>query len=84
MSTDSPLHEIDDGSLDALARSLQELQNGGTQFVGLFAKSENFRHVRHDQVLARWPVLDEAWAQSIETARTAAVDRTPAAATFGR
>ena len=84
MSTGSPQREIDDGSLDALARGLQELQAGGSQFVGLFAKSENFRHVRHDQVLARWPVLDEPWARSIEAARTAAVDRTPAAATFGR
>lgn len=84
MSTETPPPDIDTGSLDALARGLQELQDGGTQFVGLFAKSENFRHVRHDQVLARWPVLDEPWAHSIEAARTAAVDRTPAAATFGR
>lgn len=84
MSTGGPRSEIDDGGLDALARGLQELQEGGSQFVGLFAKSENFRHVRHDQVLARRPVLDEPWTRSVEAARTAAVDRIPAAATFGR
>lgn len=84
MTTAMPPHDADDGSLDALARNLQDLQSGGSQMVGLFARSENFRHVRHDQVLARWPVLDEPWARRIETARTAAVDRTPGAATFGR
>ncbi len=73
----------EEGSLDALARDLQDLQSGGTQFVGLFARSENFRHVRHEQVLARWAILDEPWARRIEAARTS-VDRTPGAATFGR
>lgn len=72
------------GTLDSLARDLQELQAGGSQFVGLFAKSENFRHVRHEQVLARWAILDEQWARNVEAARKAAVDRTPAAASFGR
>ena len=72
------------GGLDALARDLQRLQAGGTEKVGLFARSENFRHVRHEQVLARWAVLDEPWARSIEAARKASVDRTPGAATFGR
>lgn len=85
MTTEQPTPDgTAEGGLDFLARSLQDLQAGGTEFVGLFAKSENFRHVRHDQVLARWPVLDEPWAQSIETARKESVDRTPAAATFGR
>jgi hypothetical protein len=73
------------GGLDALARNLQELQAGGTEKVGLFARSENFRHVRHAQLLARWAVLDEPWAQRVEAAREAdANDRTPGAATFGR
>lgn len=72
------------GGLDALARDLQELQAGGTQMVGLFARSENFRHVRHEQVLARWPVIDEPWARNLEAIRRAAIDRTPGAATFGR
>lgn len=72
-----------EGSLDSLARDLQDLQSGGTQMVGLFARSENFRHVRHEQVLARWAILDEPWARRIEATRTS-VDRTPGAATFGR
>jgi hypothetical protein len=72
------------GGLDALARDLQELQAGGTQMVGLFARSENFRHVRHEQVLARWPILDESWARNVEAIRKGAIDRTPGAATFGR
>ena len=70
--------------LDALARQLREFQAGGSQFVGAFAKSENFRHVRHEQVLARWAIVDEPWARNIEAIRAAAVDRTPGAATFGR
>ncbi len=72
------------GGLDALARNLQELQAGGTQMVGLFARSENFRHVRHEQVLARWPIIDEPWARNLEAIRQGAIDRTPGAATFGR
>lgn len=73
------------GGLDALARDLQQLQAGGTEKVGLFARSENFRHVRHAQLLARWAVLDEPWAERVEAAREAAAnDRTPGAATFGR
>jgi hypothetical protein len=85
MSSDTQKRREREGSsLDQLARDLQELQSGGSQFVGLFAKSENFRHVRHEQVLARWAILDEPWARSIEAARRAGIDRTPAAATFGR
>ncbi len=84
MSTDRPPGDVDPGSLDGLARSLQDLQAGGSQMVGLFARSENFRHVRHDQVLTRWPVIDEPWAQRVEAARVGAIDRTPGAASFGR
>jgi hypothetical protein len=85
MTTEQPTPpDVDGSSLDALARGLHELQAGGTEKVGLFARSENFRHVRHEQVLARWAVLDEPWARSIESARKASIDRTPGAATFGR
>jgi hypothetical protein len=49
-----------------------------------YASGENTRYVRHAQVLARWDVLQEAWARDVEAARLAAVDRTPGAATFGR
>jgi hypothetical protein len=49
-----------------------------------YARGENFRHVRHAQILSRWPVLSEPWAELVEETRIAAVDRTPGAATFGR
>ncbi len=42
------------------------------------------RFARHEQLLARWPVADEAWARTIESRRLASVDRTPGPATFGR
>lgn len=50
----------------------------------IYAKGENLRHVRHGEILARWPVLAEPWARRIEESRLASVDRTPGAATFGR
>jgi len=50
----------------------------------IYAKGENTRHIRHAQILERWPILPEAWARSVERTRMAAVDRTPGAATFGR
>ena len=50
----------------------------------LAPKSENTRHFRHGQMLERWPILGEEWAERVEDTRLAAVDRTPGAATFGR
>jgi hypothetical protein len=45
----------------------------------------HMRFARHAQLLARWPILDERWARSIEARRIeAANDRTPGPATFGR
>ena len=44
----------------------------------------NMRFARHRDLLARWPILDEAWARAIERNRIASVDRTPGPATFGR
>jgi hypothetical protein len=48
------------------------------------AKGENTRHIRHGQILERWPILAEPWARRVEDTRLAAVDRTPGAASFGR
>ncbi len=42
------------------------------------------RHIRHAEILHRWPVLPEEWAKAVETTRLSAVDRTPGTATFGR
>jgi hypothetical protein len=50
----------------------------------ILARGENMRHIRHAQILERWPILPEGWARAIETTRLSSVDRTPGAATFGR
>ena len=50
----------------------------------ILARGENMRHIRHADILQRWPILPEAWARAVESARLAAVDRTPGTATFGR
>lgn len=50
----------------------------------VYAQGGNLRHVRHAQLLERWPILAEPWARRVEEGRLAAVDRTPGAATFGR
>ncbi|MGD9571229.1 MAG: hypothetical protein AB7V62_05040 [Thermoleophilia bacterium] len=50
----------------------------------VMAMGSNMRHVRHAEILARWPILPEGWAKAVETTRLSAVDRTPGTATFGR
>jgi hypothetical protein len=50
----------------------------------ILARGENMRHIRHAAILHRWPILPEEWARAVESARLAAVDRTPGTATFGR
>lgn len=50
----------------------------------IMATGANMRHIRHAQILERWPILPEGWAKAIETTRLESVDRTPGAATFGR
>jgi hypothetical protein len=50
----------------------------------ILARGENLRHVRHDSMLDRWPVVGEVWAEAVEETRIGAIDRTPGAATFGR
>lgn len=50
----------------------------------MLATLANSRHIRHEQILERWPVLAEQWAITIERTRLESVDRTPGAASFGR
>lgn len=50
----------------------------------VLATGANMRHIRHAEILQRWPILPEGWAKAIETTRLSSVDRTPGAATFGR
>ena len=50
----------------------------------ILARDENMRHIRHDSLLDRWPIVAEYWAEAVENARIGAIDRTPGAASFGR
>jgi hypothetical protein len=50
----------------------------------ILATGANMRHVRHAEILARWPILPEGWAKAIESTRLSSVDRTPGTASFGR
>jgi hypothetical protein len=50
----------------------------------IMAMGANMRHIRHAEILQRWPILPEGWAKAVEEARLAAVDRTPGTASFGR
>ena len=50
----------------------------------ILATGANMRHIRHAQILERWPILPEGWAKAVETARLESVDRTPGTASFGR
>ncbi|HWH15767.1 MAG TPA: hypothetical protein VNT51_13570 [Miltoncostaeaceae bacterium] len=70
--------------IDGLVDALRGINDKRDQRTLIFAKGENTRHVRHAQVLNRWPVLTEGWAQRVEHRRVTSVDRTPGAATFGR
>jgi len=70
--------------LDGLLDAMQTAKRPQDTRRAVFARLENSRHLRHEQVLARWPVLPEAWARRVDRARIESVDRTPGAATFGR
>lgn len=70
--------------IDGLVDAIRGINDPRDERRLIFAKGENTRHVRHAQVLSRWPVLGEEWARRIEDTRINSVDRTPGAATFGR
>lgn len=44
-------------------------QDPGDPSRTIVTRGENYRHIRHAEVLARWPVLGEAWARGVEQAR---------------
>ena len=71
-------------AIDGLVSAIRDINDPRDERRLIFAKGENTRHVRHDQVLRRWPILSENWARMIEERRINSVDRTPGAATFGR
>jgi hypothetical protein len=70
--------------VEGLADAIADIQRPQDERRLIFAKGENYRHIRHAQILERWPILAEAWARKIEHRRISSVDRTPGAATFGR
>ncbi len=82
---DAPPTDLDAvNMIDGLADAVKEV-TGGQQAERrmIFAKGENYRHIRHAQIMERWPILPEPWARRIEMRRLT-VDRTPGAATVGR
>ena len=85
MSTDAP-NAKDDAvhAVDGLADVVARAQDPRDIQRMMFSKGENTRHIRHEQVRGRWPILAEDWARMIEDTRLSAIDRTPGAASFGR
>jgi hypothetical protein len=70
--------------VEGLADALKGINRPQDERRLIFAKGENYRHIRHAQILERWPILPELWARRIEQKRLADVDRTPGPASFGR
>ena len=70
--------------VEGLADALRGVNRPQDERRLIFAKGENYRHIRHAQILERWQILPEPWARRIEQKRLSAVDRTPGPATFGR
>ena len=44
-----------------------EVHDAGDPSRFIPAQGGNYRHIRHAEILARWPVLAEPWAQRVET-----------------
>ena len=70
--------------VEGLAEALKNVTRPQDERRMIYAKGENYRYIRHAQILERWPVLAEPWARRVEQRRLSAVDRTPGPATFGR
>lgn len=71
-------------AIEGLAHAVDAVSQPTEERRMIFAKGDNIRHIRHEQVLQRWPILPEEWARKVEATRIALIDRTPGAATFGR
>mgnify|MGYP003429768671 FL=1 len=89
MSTDDVQHERSEAdaeavnTIDGLAAAIKGISQPQDERRMIFAKGENYRHIRHAQIMERWPIVAEPWARRIETRRLT-LDRTPGAASFGR
>lgn len=62
----------------------QSTQEPDREFVGINIQRSQSLYIRHEQLLQKWPLLDEEWARRVEAARLGRRDTTPGAATFGR
>jgi hypothetical protein len=56
-----------DGAFMGLGAAQVHDAGDPTRFIP--AQGGNYRHIRHAEILARWPVLAEPWAQRVETGR---------------
>jgi hypothetical protein len=45
------------------------VQDPGDPSRTIVSRGENYRHIRHAEILDRWPVLAESWARRVEEAR---------------
>ena len=70
--------------IEGLADALKGVNRPQDERRLIFAKGENYRHIRHAAILERWPIIAEPWARRIEQKRLSNVDRTPGPASFGR
>jgi hypothetical protein len=80
----APVEEEAVNIVEGLAEALKGVNRPQDERRMIFAKGENYRHIRHAQILERWPIIAEPWARRIEQKRVSDVDRTPGPATFGR
>jgi len=44
-------------------------QDPGDPARTIVTRGENYRHIRHAEMLARWPVIPEDWAHRVEAGR---------------
>jgi threonine dehydratase len=84
MASDGVSKDGGAAALDGLQEAIQKRKAPQQERRMVFATLENSRHLRHEQVLERWPLLSEDWAARTEETRLGSVDRTPGAASFGR
>lgn len=85
MGTDQkPMEDGGAAALDGLREAIDRQKAPQQERRLVFASAQNSRHLRHEQVLKRWPLLNEDWALRVDETRISSVDRTPGAATFGR
>lgn len=70
MAAPEPAPRIATGGSGAyIGLGIAAAQDPGDPSRTIVTRGENYRHIRHAEVLARWPVIAEDWASGIERAR---------------